>query len=205
MFELPTAGIRLRAFRPLVDLEHISSLLEDAEVNRLSTRGFTVPQGERGKQRYREDIEKHAEMFCVAETITQPPVIESTEMLNLNNWKEPEFVGFSVLWEGSERGMRHSTFSIILARKFWGRGYGKEITRFMVDYAFRNLNMHRISLEVVEGNDRAIRLYQDCGFLLEGRQRKSHWVDGGWRDVFQMGILIDDWISDSDTSDDNSA
>src|SRR3954453_18615971 len=39
----------------------------------------------------------------------------------------------------------------------WGKGYGTEATRLMVDHAFETLGLHRISLNVFEFNERAIR------------------------------------------------
>jgi len=56
--------------------------------------------------------------------------------------------------------MRHVRFSIVLEKKFWGKGLGKKLTNFMVDHAFRHLNMHRIGLGVFEGNDRALAVYK---------------------------------------------
>ena len=31
------------------------------------------------------------------------------------------------------------------------------------------------------------------GFVQEGRQRKVNWVEGAWKDIIQMGILVEDW------------
>ncbi|KAF8899796.1 acyl-CoA N-acyltransferase [Gymnopilus junonius] len=182
MFDLPKNGIRLRAFRQS-DLDDILALHNDAEVALYATSGFAVPQGETRKESYKNNAEK-AELFCVAET---KPFESSAS-------DKPEFIGIAALWPDQERGQRHSRYSITLNKKFWGRGYGSEITKFMVDYAFRNLNMHRISLGVIQGNDRALSIYKNCGFVLEGTQRKSNWIDGGWRDVYLMGMLIEDWV-----------
>jgi len=41
------------------------------------------------------------------------------------------------------------------------------------------------------------------GFIQEGHQRKVNWVEGAWRDVIQMGILVEDWI-DARKKDDRS-
>ena len=51
----------------------------------------------------------------------------------------------------------------------WGHGYGTEATRLMLDHAFGTLGLHRIALYVFEFNERAIRAYQRCGFVVEGR------------------------------------
>jgi len=55
---------------------------------------------------------------------------------------------------------RDGIFGIMLEPKFWGRGYGEEVTRFVVDYCFHSLGLHRVSLGVFDGNERAKKLYE---------------------------------------------
>jgi len=75
----------------------------------------------------------------------------------------------------------------------WGHGYGTEATRLMLDHAFGTLGLHRIGLTVFEFNERAIRAYERCGFLVEGRVRESIWRDGRWWDELAMSVLADEW------------
>jgi len=75
----------------------------------------------------------------------------------------------------------------------WGRGYGTEATRLMLDHAFGTLGLHRIALFVFEFNVRAVRAYQRCGFVVEGRARESIWRDGRWWDELAMSVLESDW------------
>ena len=63
----------------------------------------------------------------------------------------------------------------------------------MVDHAFGTLGLHRIALYVFEFNVRAIRAYQRCGFVIEGRSRESIWRDGRWWDELAMSVLESDW------------
>ena len=75
----------------------------------------------------------------------------------------------------------------------WGHGYGTEATRLMLDHAFGTLSLHRIALYVFEFNERAIRAYGRCGFVVEGRSRESIWRDGRWWDELAMSVLESDW------------
>ncbi len=75
----------------------------------------------------------------------------------------------------------------------WGRGYGTEATQLMVDHAFGTLGLHRVALYVFEFNERAVRAYQRCGFVIEGRSRESIWRDGRWWDELGMSIIESDW------------
>jgi RimJ/RimL family protein N-acetyltransferase len=75
----------------------------------------------------------------------------------------------------------------------WGQGFGTEATQLMLDHAFGVLGLHRIALFVFEFNERAIRSYQRCGFVIEGRSRESIFRDGRWWDEIAMSILESDW------------
>jgi RimJ/RimL family protein N-acetyltransferase len=75
----------------------------------------------------------------------------------------------------------------------WGKGYGSEATRLMLDHAFGVLSLHRVALFVFEFNERAIRTYRRCGFVIEGRSRESIYRDGRWWDELAMSVLESDW------------
>ncbi len=75
----------------------------------------------------------------------------------------------------------------------WGKGYGTEATQLMLRHAFGTLGLHRIALAVFEFNERAIRSYRSCGFVVEGRAREAIWRDGRWWDEVTMSILDSEW------------
>ena len=78
-------------------------------------------------------------------------------------------------------------------KDMWGRGLGTEATQLMLDHAFGTLGLHRIALTVFEFNERAIRAYRRCGFVVEGRSRESIWRDGRWWDELAMSVLSSEW------------
>jgi RimJ/RimL family protein N-acetyltransferase len=89
---------------------------------------------------------------------------------------------------------RNATFGIAIGEKAcWDKGYGTEATRLMLDYGFRTLNLHRVTLWVYDTNPRAIHVYQKVGFREEGRKRESEYRDGKYRDDVLMGILEREW------------
>ncbi len=92
-------------------------------------------------------------------------------------------------------------FHITIGEKdMWGRGYGTEATRLMIDHAFGGLGLHRIGLTVFSFNERAVRSYRSCGFVVEGRAREAIWRDGRWWDEVAMSILDSDWAARRPTS-----
>jgi RimJ/RimL family protein N-acetyltransferase len=75
----------------------------------------------------------------------------------------------------------------------WGKGYGTEATELMLAHAFTQLPLHRVALTVFEFNARAIRAYEKCGFVVEGRSREAILRDGHYWDEIHMSILADEW------------
>jgi RimJ/RimL family protein N-acetyltransferase len=51
------------------------------------------------------------------------------------------------------------------------------------------LNLHRVSLNVLAHNERAIVSYLHAGFVIEGTLREAAFIDGQWRDVVAMAAL----------------
>lgn len=76
---------------------------------------------------------------------------------------------------------------------YWGKGYGTEAMRILLRYAFNELNLHRVSLDVFEYNPRAYQSYLKAGFKEEGRRRM--WLNRAGKrwDLIYMGILRSEW------------
>jgi RimJ/RimL family protein N-acetyltransferase len=74
-------------------------------------------------------------------------------------------------------------------KAYWGKGYGREAVQLLVDYAFRLRNLRRVWLTVNGRNERAIRAYQACGFVEEGRQRQHIWSNGAYDDLVYMAVV----------------
>jgi len=118
----------------------------------------------------------------------------------------PEALAMAIHERGSDRLVGTCAFSqldgengsalyhITIGEKdVWAKGYGTEATRLMLDHAFGKLGLHRVALFVFEFNERAIRTYRRCGFVVEGRSRESIYRDGRWWDELAMSVLESDW------------
>lgn len=71
----------------------------------------------------------------------------------------------------------------------WSRGYGTDALRAVLRYAFQGLALHKVSLDVLASNERAIRVYERLGFVREGVRREDVFKEGRFVDVVRMGIL----------------
>ena len=82
---------------------------------------------------------------------------------------------------------------IALGKPHWGKGYGQEAVSLLVAFAFEHHNMHRVGLEVLADDERAVGCYRKAGYVEEGRFRSRDWVEGAYHDVMVMGILEEEW------------
>ena len=72
-----------------------------------------------------------------------------------------------------------------------GQGLGTETARLFSDFALDTLGLHRVSLRLLEGNDRAKRSYEKAGFVREGVFRDMVKLDGVYRSVIFMAKIKD--------------
>ena len=73
------------------------------------------------------------------------------------------------------------------------KGYGTESIARVLDFAFRDIDLHRVELEVYSFNPRAIHVYKKLGFKLEGERRESFFRDGQYYSSIVMGLLADEY------------
>ncbi|MCW8955663.1 MAG: GNAT family N-acetyltransferase [Gammaproteobacteria bacterium] len=77
----------------------------------------------------------------------------------------------------------------IYNKENWNKGYGQELSKVVLNYAFIDLKLHRIDLRVLAYNKRAIASYKKSGFVQEGILRESAFINNEWHDDMIMGIL----------------
>jgi RimJ/RimL family protein N-acetyltransferase len=76
----------------------------------------------------------------------------------------------------------------------WGKGYGREAIRLLLDFAFAEMNLHRVYLQVDVSNTQAIRCYLNCGFVEEGRLRDAVYHRGHFEDRLIMSVLRSEYL-----------
>lgn len=68
-------------------------------------------------------------------------------------------------------------------------GLGEEALRVILEYCFINLHAERVTIDHVEGNDRAAHLYHKLGFRDEGIMRHAGKKNGKYIDLYLMSML----------------
>lgn len=75
-------------------------------------------------------------------------------------------------------------------RSHWRRGVGKALLQAALSWAALPGHLSKISLQVHEANLPARRLYEACGFVVEGRLRGEALLGGAPADLLAMGWFV---------------
>ncbi len=87
-------------------------------------------------------------------------------------------------------------YGIVIGEKdCWGKGYGSEATRLMLDFGFTGLSLRAIRLRTLSFNTRGIGAYRRAGFQEVGRWREAHRLGGRAYDVILMDCLASEFNS----------
>ena len=98
--------------------------------------------------------------------------------------------------KGIDHRQRRAVFGVLIGEPdARGRGYGTEVARLVLDYAFTALGLHSVVLTCHEYNLAGRRAYEKAGFRECGRRRQSHWMGGRWWDEVYMDCLAPEFAS----------
>ena len=119
---------------------------------------------------------------------------ESTDqiVLGIELVKERKLIGTCGLYSIDYPNRKAEVRIKIGAKSNWGQGYGKEAVELLIDFAFADLNLRRLSLKVLSTNDRALRIYENVGFEREGILKEAMYIQGRYHDLITMALLRKD-------------
>ena len=84
---------------------------------------------------------------------------------------------------------RTADSGIMIGEKdFWGKGYGTEAIRLVSDYAFKRLNLHKVTAGIVAIHQASIKAFEKAGFEIEGQAKSQFFLDGQYYDSLYLGI-----------------
>lgn len=168
--------VRLAAQDPAADAQTISNWRRDTIYTRwLEVDPVLPPQ----LKQTRERIERpHSERFYpfAIRALADDKLIGFVILLRVNSHHRDAYVGI---------GIGESEYR--------SKGYGTDAMNLILRFAFQELNLHRVSLDAVATNARAIRSYEKCGFVHEGKTRGAEFRGGIRDDIVTMGVLRKEW------------
>jgi RimJ/RimL family protein N-acetyltransferase len=171
-------SVLLRPFKR-ADISHFLKWFNDPEV--VQYLGMYLPMTEMFEEKFIEELgttRAKSDVFFVIEAIegasTKPIGTCGLHGIDSKDW--------------------NATFGIVIGEKdYWSKGYGVEAARLLIDYGFRELNLHRISAAAAAFNERSIKFHRKLGFQEEGRLRQAMFKSGQYHDRVEFGLLREEW------------
>lgn len=105
-----------------------------------------------------------------------------------------EVLGESVINE-VDWDLKKANFRIALYRPMErGQGIGTWMVKATRDFAFEDLKLHRLELDVYSFNSKARRVYEKAGFKVEGVLKEAIQDGDQYADDILMAMLEDDFV-----------
>lgn len=145
-----------------------------------------------------DDAARLAELAAHPDVARWWPGLDEPELVEKAGG-EGNSTGFVVLLEGEPIGLaqyyeeldpeyRHAGIDLFLGSLYQGTGLGADTVRTLARHLVRDRGHHRLVIDPVAHNERAIRCYERVGFRRVGILREyQRDPDGTWRD----GLLLD--------------
>lgn len=137
------------------------------------------PKSNEDSERWYEDVQK----------------AENLHEFSIRTLSGSEVIGSCGLFDINQRN-RSAEFGIVIGESdYWGKGYGSDATKITLRFAFEELGLNRVFLDVLATNPRAIRSYEKAGFVHECTRRQAVWRGGIYHNAYRMGVLRDEWLT----------
>lgn len=157
------------------DLPHIQKWSNDAELRKLIGEVASMSRVETEKW-YKDLLADKDRLWFVIVLKRGDRVIGEAGLLRMfRPWRSTDMT--IIIWE----------------KNAWGKGYGTEVGHLLLDYTFRRLGFHRVSIGVVGFNKRALKFWKSLGFKKEGVERDAHYYDDKYSNGIMMSLLEDEF------------
>lgn len=83
----------------------------------------------------------------------------------------------------------NAEYAVVLRRDALGKGYSQKATKEILEYAFNELGLNKVYLNVLEGNKRARRFYEKMGFKSEGMFEKHKYIQGEFQNLWWYAVF----------------
>lgn len=172
-------AVYLRAIKD-EDMESIYMACQDEEMLYMTgtRRSFTREEITGSYKQFRQDPTRYDFAICLA---------QSNELLG-------DLAILDIDLANQKAGFRIALHDPTTLNK----GYGTEATRLALAFAFEELKLNRLELEVYSHNVRGIKAYEKAGFKQEGTLRQSLYLNNTYSDEILMAMLWEDYCSQID-------
>lgn len=99
-----------------------------------------------------------------------------------------EYMG-TISLKNISRNDGNAEYAIVTRKDAQGTGIAFEATKEIIRYAFEELELHRVYLNVLEINERANNFYKKCGFIFEGISKEHLFLNNQYQTLNWYAIV----------------
>ncbi len=136
--------------------------------------------------------EREARAFIEEQKSSQPGVPGQWFQFAVELKETNSLIGDCAL-KVDERDARQAEIGFTLSREHQGRGIATEAVSHVLEYAFLNLNLHRVVAVTDCRNAASVALLERLGLRREGHFIQNVWFKGQWGDEYLYAILKGEW------------
>lgn len=103
-------------------------------------------------------------------------------------------IGFASVVNIDFRNSSAETYICIGEKRFWGKGYGTEVKKLLLEYMFIELGLNRVYAYNWAENKGIIKINEKLGFKLEGVLRQDRFADGQYKDRVIFSMLREEFF-----------
>ncbi|MBU3194546.1 GNAT family N-acetyltransferase [Clostridium algidicarnis] len=163
----------LRAYKE-EDIEKVTSFVNDKELKKFydTDVSFPITLWEEEKWVKSQKADKSGEYNFAIEDIKTKMYIGGCNIQNVNWLTRVALVGI-----------------MIGDKDYLGKGYGTDAMKVLMNFIFKDMNIHKIRLSTFSFNIRAQKSYEKCGFHVEGILKDEIFKDGKYYDEIVMAAF----------------
>ena len=102
-----------------------------------------------------------------------------------------EKAGMVSLFNINERN-RNAEIGVYLSPEHQKKGFAKEAIKLLVNFAFMELNMHKIYASVFSFNEQSVKLFKAAGFKSEYTKSEEIFTNGEYFDIHVLSVFRKD-------------
>ena len=106
---------------------------------------------------------------------------------------EGQAIGTTGIYRIDWLNARATTGTMIGVKSEWGKGRGSEAMALRTEYAFRQLNLHKLTSGTYLENEPSKRALMKAGYREVGIEHDHYFRGGRWHDHWMCEVLRDDW------------
>lgn len=145
-------------------------------------------------------IIQHTNTFRPISEMEQRQWLANTEYFQKNHVfgicleQDDKLIGTCGLYDIDNVSRKAELRMKICETAYRGQGLGAESLKQLLDFGFKDANLHKIWLRVMADNEPAIKLYLNGGFQQEGVLRHDMFIKGEYQDLIVMSILKEEYV-----------